>query len=160
MDSDDRERIDRSIEIDVPVRTAYNQWTQFEEFPRFMEGVERVEHLDDTTLHWVAEIGGVRKEWDAKIVRQEPDREIRWVGFGEPDNEGIVTFEPVDENRTRITVSMTIEPEGIAEKVGAKLGFVGRRIEGDLKRFKELIEGRGSETGAWRGRVPGTGTEG
>ncbi len=154
------EKIERSVEVNVPVRTAYNQWTQFEEFPRFMEGVERVQQLDDTTLHWEAEVAGVRKEWDAKIVRQEPDREIRWIGFGDADNEGAVRFEPIDDNRTRITVSMNVEPEGVAEKVGTKLGVVGRRIEGDLERFKQLIEERGTETGAWRGRVPGTGTEG
>ena len=156
------ERIQRSIEVDVPVRTAYNQWTQFEEFPRFMEGVERLEQLDDQTLHWVAEIAGVRKEWDAKIVRQEPDREIAWVGFGEPDNEGTVRFEPVDENRTNVTVSMGYDPEGFVEKAGDALGIVGRRVDGDLERFKDVIESRGTETGAWRGRIAegGTGTEG
>jgi uncharacterized membrane protein len=153
------EKIERSIEVDVPVRTAYNQWTQFEEFPRFMEGVERVQQLDDTTLRWEAEIAGVHKEWDAKIVRQEPDQEIRWMGFGEADNEGAVTFAPLDQDRTRLTVSMNIEPEGVAETVGTKLGIVGNRVEGDLERFKQLIEERGTETGAWRGSVPGSGTQ-
>jgi uncharacterized membrane protein len=153
------ERIERSVEVGVPVSTAYNQWTQFEEFPRFMAGVESVRQLDDSTLHWVAEIAGVRKEWDAKIVRQEPDREIRWMGFGEPDNEGIVTFEPLDPDRTRVNVSMGLEPEGMVEKAGEALGVVGSRVEGDLERFKDMIEERGTETGAWRGRI-GTGTEG
>jgi uncharacterized membrane protein len=154
------ERIERSVEVGVPVSTAYNQWTQFEEFPRFMAGVESVRQLDDSTLHWVAEIAGVRKEWDAKIVRQEPDREIRWMGFGEPDNEGIVTFEPLGADRTRVNVSMGLEPEGMIEKAGEALGVVGSRVEGDLERFKDMIEERGTETGAWRGRIPGTGTEG
>jgi uncharacterized membrane protein len=156
------ETIQRSIEVDVPVRTAYNQWTQFEEFPRFMEGVERLEQLDDQTLHWVAEIAGVRKEWDAKIVRQEPDREIAWAGFGEPDNEGSVRFEPLDENRTNVTVSMGYDPEGFVEKAGDALGIVGRRVDGDLARFKDMIESRGTETGAWRGRIAegGTGAQG
>ena len=156
------ERIERSIEVDVPVRTAYNQWTQFEEFPRFMEGVERVEQRDDRTLHWVAKIAGVQKEWDAKIVRQEPDREIVWVGFGEPDNEGSVRFESPGPDRTRVTVSMGYEPEGFVEKAGDALGIVERRVEGDVERFKELIESRGTETGAWRGRISDdeTATEG
>jgi uncharacterized membrane protein len=154
------ERIERSVEVGVPVSTAYNQWTQFEEFPRFMAGVESVRQLDDSTLHWVAEIAGVRKEWDAKIVRQEPDREIRWMGFGEPDNEGVVTFEPLGSDRTRVNVSMGIEPQGVVEKAGEALGVVGSRVEGDLERFKDMIEERGTETGAWRGRIPGTGTEG
>jgi uncharacterized membrane protein len=154
------QRTERSVEVNVPVRTAYNQWTQFEEFPRFMEGVEGVTQLDDSTLHWVAEVAGVRKEWDAKIVRQEPDHEIRWIGFGEPDNEGNVTFEPIGADRTRVTVSMGIETGSMVEKAGEALGVVGRRIEGDLERFKDMIEERGTETGAWRGRIPGTGTEG
>ena len=141
------ERIERTVEVEVPVRTAYNQWTQFEEFPRFMEGVERVQQLDDRRLHWVAEVAGTRKEWDAEIVRQEPDTEIRWLGFGEPDNEGVVRFEPLGTDRTRVRVSMGIEPEGVVEKAGAALGVVGRRIDNDLERFKELIEGRGAETG-------------
>ena len=148
------EKVERSIEVDVPVRTAYNQWTQFEEFPRFMEGVERVEQLDDRTLHWVAKVASVHKEWDAKIVRQEPDREIAWVGFGEPDNEGSVRFEPLGPDRTRVTVSMSYHPDTFVEKAGDALGIVGRRIDGDLERFKEMIESRGTETGAWRGRIP------
>jgi uncharacterized membrane protein len=154
------ERIERSVEVDVPVRTAYDQWTQFEEFPRFMQGVESVRQLDDSSLHWVAEVAGVRKEWDAKIVRQEPDSEIRWTGFGEPDNEGIVTFESLGGDRTRVSVSMGIEPEGMVEKAGEALGVIGSRIDGDLERFKEMIEARGTATGAWRGRIPDTGTEG
>jgi uncharacterized membrane protein len=156
------ERIERSVEVDVPVRTAYDRWTRFEEFPRFMKGVERVDQLDDNTLHWIVEIGGVRKEWDAKIVRQEPDREIRWVGFGQPDNEGAVTFEPSGSERTRVTVSMGFEPEGLVEKAGDALGIVAARVEGDVQRFKDMIEERSTETGAWRGRIAqgGTGTEG
>jgi uncharacterized membrane protein len=143
----------KSIEVDVPVTTAYNQWTQFEEFPQFMEGVESVTQLDDRRLHWVAEIAGTRREWDAEIVDQEPDRRIAWRSIDGTGNAGIVTFQPAGEAKTQISLELDVEPEGLVEKIGDKLGFVAKQAEGDLKRFKELIESRGVETGAWRGEV-------
>ncbi len=146
-------RYDKSIEVDVPVRTAYNQWTQFEEFPRFMDGVEEVTQLDDTRLHWVANISGQRKEWHAKITEQIPDQRIAWRSEEGEMNGGMVTFEPMGNNRTRINLTMEYEPEGFAENIGDALGFVSRQVDGDLDRFKEFIESRGVETGSWRGTV-------
>jgi uncharacterized membrane protein len=141
----------KSIVVDRPVTTVYNQWTQFEEFPQFMEGVERVVQLDDRRLHWVAEIAGTRREWDAEIVDQEPDRRIAWRSIDGTPNGGVVTFEP-EGDRTRVNLDLDVEPQGALEKVGDKLGFVSKQAEGDLKRFKKFIESRGTETGAWRGR--------
>ena len=143
----------KSIEIDLPVRTVYNQWTQFEDFPHFMEGVERVTQLDDRRLHGVTEIAGTREEWDAEIVDQEPDRRISWRSTSGTSNDGVVAFQPIGPNSTRVTLDLDVEPEGLKEKAGKKLGFVSKQVEGDLKRFKEFIESRGAETGAWRGRV-------
>jgi uncharacterized membrane protein len=145
--------VNESIEIDVPVSTAYNQWTQFEEFPKFMEGVESIRQVDDTHLHWVAELGGQRHEWDAEITEQEPDRVIAWRALEGKYNSGRVRFEPLDESRTRIDVELMWEPEGIKEELGSALGADSRRVKGDLERFKELVESRGVETGAWRGAV-------
>ena len=145
--------IEKAIDVDVPVRIAYNQWTQFEEFPRFMEGVEEVRQNDDTTLHWVAEVGGKKKEWDANITEQIPDQRIAWRTVAGDANGGVVTFHKVDDNRTRITLQMEYEPEGFVESIGDKLGFMSRRVQGDLERFKRFIETRGQETGAWRGTV-------
>ncbi len=145
--------IEQSIEVDVPVRTAYDQWTQFEEFPRFMSGVEEVRQLDDTRLHWVADIGGKRQEWDAKIIDQVPDQRIAWQAVTGKKNGGVVTFHRIDENTTRVTVQMDFEPEGPVEGVGDALGVPERRVKGDLEKFKEFIESRGVETGAWRGEV-------
>jgi uncharacterized membrane protein len=145
--------IEESIEVDVPVRTAYNQWTQFEEFPKFMEGVEFVRQLDDTHLHWKAEIWGKVKEWDAEITEQHPDERVAWTNTDGARNAGAVTFHRVDESKTRIMLQLDVEPEGPAEKVGELLGVVRRRVTSDLERFKEFIESRGSETGAWRGDV-------
>lgn len=147
--------IEQSIEVDVPVRTAYNQWTQFEEFPQFMEGVERVEQRTDTMTHWVTKIAGVSREFDAQIVEQEPDRVVRWRSVDGPQNEGTVRFEPVDEKRTRVSLRLDFDPEGIVEKAGDVLGVVRMRTKGDLERFKRFIEERGTETGAWRGDVQG-----
>jgi uncharacterized membrane protein len=141
----------QSIQIDLPVSAVYNQWTQFEDFPHFMEGVERVTQLDDKRLHWVAEIAGSREEWDA--VDQEPDRRISWRSTGGTKNDGVVAFQPIGPSSTRVTLDLDIEPQGLKEKVGEKLGFVSKQVEGDLKRFKEFIESRGVETGAWRGRI-------
>jgi uncharacterized membrane protein len=145
--------VNESIEVDVPVSTAYNQWTQFEEFPKFMEGVESVRQLDDTHLHWVAELGGQRHEWDAEITEQEPDRVIAWRARDGKYNSGRVRFEPLGEGRTRVDVELMWEPEGIKEELGSALGADSRRVKGDLERFKELVERRGVETGAWRGEV-------
>jgi uncharacterized membrane protein len=146
-------RVEESIDVNVPVTTAYNQWTQFEEFPQFMEGVESVTQIDDTHLHWVAEIGGQRHEWDAEITRQEPDREVAWRALDGHDNSGVVTFEPLGDNETRIRVVMEHEAEGLTETLGSALGADSRLVKGDLERFKELIESRGVESGAWRGEV-------
>jgi uncharacterized membrane protein len=142
--------IDESIEVEVPVSTAYNQWTQFEEFPLFMEGVDDVRQLDDTRLHWVATIGGRTAEWDAKILEQHPDRQISWISEDGKQNRGTVTFESLGENRTLVRLSLGYQAEGFVEAVGSAAGLDRRRIEADLMRFKELIEARGTETGAWR----------
>jgi uncharacterized membrane protein len=141
----------KSIVVDRPVTTVYNQWTQFEEFPEFMEGVEQVTQLDDRRLHWVAEIAGTRREWEAEIVAQEPDRRIAWRSIDGTPNGGIVTFQP-EGGGTRVSLDLEVEPQGALEKIGDKLGFVSKQAEGDLKRFKEFIESRGTETGGWRGR--------
>lgn len=145
--------IESSIDIDLPVPTVYNQWTQFEDFPHFMEGIEKVRQLDDETLHWEADIAGQRREWTARIVQQEPDMRIAWRSESGALNAGVVTFHKLDDDRTRVTLQMEFEPEGFTEAVGDALGFVRRRAEGDLERFKQFIEDRGRETGAWRGRI-------
>lgn len=143
----------KSIDVNVPVRTAYNQWTQFEEFPRFMDNIERVEQLDDTTLRWVANIDGQEETWTARITEQVPDERIAWRGDGDATNAGVVTFHRLDEGKTRVTLQMAYEPEGMIESLGAALGFVDRNIQGDLENFRDMIEARGHETGAWRGEV-------
>jgi uncharacterized membrane protein len=147
--------VNETIEVDVPLRTAYNQWTQFETFPQFMENVESVTQLDDTRLRWVAEIGGETREWQAEIHDQEPDRRIAWRSIDADGPSGIVTFDSLDAERSRISVEFDWEPEGAKEQVGSALGFDSRQVKSDLKRFKELIESRGFETGAWRGEVRG-----
>lgn len=147
------ETIEKSIDINVPLRTAYNQWTQFETFPHFMEGVESVKQLDDTHLHWVANVGGDRKEWKARITEQIPDQHIAWHSEGGEFTAGAASFQPLGTDRTRLTVRMNYEPHGVTEKIGDMLGMVSRRVEGDLKRFKDFIEARGHETGGWRGTV-------
>jgi uncharacterized membrane protein len=144
--------ISAAVEVGVPVPVAYNQWTQFEEFPQFMEGVLEVRQLDDKTTHWVAEIGGEREEWDAEIVEQEPDRLIAWRGIGGANHHGRVSFEPADEG-TRVSVQMEWQPSGMKESAGAVLGLDERQVEKDLERFKELVENRGVPTGAWRGEI-------
>jgi uncharacterized membrane protein len=142
-----------SIDVDVPVRTAYDQWTQFEEFPRFMEGVEQVEQLDDTTLRWTAQIAGVRKSWTAEITEQTPDQRIAWNATEGAENAGVVTFHRLDDQKARVTLQLDVEPEGPVESAGDALGFVQRRAKGDMERFKTFIEQRGAATGAWRGEV-------
>lgn len=145
--------IEKSIEINVPVKTAYNQWTQFEDFPRFMEGVEQVRQIDDKHLHWKASIGGTQKEWDAVITEQIPDQRISWMSQGGSKNGGVIIFSKVSENKSTLSLRLEYEPEGAAEKIGDTVGVVSRRVEGDLQRFKDFIESRGQETGAWRGKV-------
>jgi uncharacterized membrane protein len=145
--------VKETIEGNVPVSTAYNQWTQFEEFPMFMENVESITQLDDTHLRWVAEIGGKREEWKAEITHQEPDRVIAWRSIEGRENSGRVEFEPLGPDRTKIEVTMTWEPEGFVEAAADKVGVSDRAVKVDLERFKELIESRGAETGAWRGEV-------
>lgn len=145
--------IEESIEIDVPVRQAYDQWTQFESFPQFMEGVKQVRQVDDTHLHWVADIGGVRREWDAEITEQHPDERVAWRAREGTDNAGVVTFHKLAGNKTKVMLQLEFDPQGFTEVAGDKLGFVKRRAAGDLERFKDFIEHRGSATGAWRGEV-------
>jgi uncharacterized membrane protein len=142
-----------TIEVDVPVRTAYNQWTQFEEFPTFMDGVERVEQLDDTHLRWHGSIGGKDEEWTTEITEQVPDQRIAWKTTAGTGPDGVVTFHRLEDQRCKVTVQMDYEPEGVTEKAGSALGLDSRRVSGDLERFKERIESRGVESGAWRGEV-------
>jgi uncharacterized membrane protein len=146
-------RVEKTIEVDVPVHTAYNQWTQFEDFPRFMEGVHEVRQLDNTHLRWRAEVGGKEQEWDAEIREQVPDEKIIWCSLQGDENAGMVKFDALGDNRTRVHLEMSYDPEGFTETVGDKLGFMSRRVAGDLERFKDFIEARGAETGAWRGQV-------
>ena len=145
--------IEKSIEINVPVRTAYNQWTQFEDFPRFMEGVKHVKQLDETHLHWKAEIGGKEKEWDAEITEQIPDTRIAWRSRDGAQNAGVVTFHRLSDSTSKVMLQMEYDPDGVLENVGDVAGMVSQRVVGDLERFKRYIESRGQETGAWRGTV-------
>ena len=145
-----------SIDVEVPVRTAYDQWTQFEEFPRFMDGIETVRQLDDTHLEWTADIKGVRKHWQAEITEQTPDQRIAWKATEGATNAGVVTFHRLDDRKSRVTLQLDVEPAGAVESVGDALGFVQRRAAGDLERFKTFIEERGAATGAWRGEVEQT----
>ena len=145
--------IEQSIEVNAPLRAVYNQWTQFEDFPRFMEGVKEVRQVDDKRLHWRAVIGGKEKEWDAEIVEQRPDERIAWTSRGGVRNAGVVTFHRLDDQRTKVMLQVDYEPEGVVESVGDALGVVSARVKGDLERFKEFIERRGRETGAWRGAI-------
>jgi uncharacterized membrane protein len=142
-----------SITVDCPISTVYNQWTQFEEFPRFMEGVKSVRQIDDTHLHWVAEISGKQREWDAEIVEQRPEQVIAWRSLDGQYNSGRVLFERIDDSTTKVTVEMEHEADGMVEALGAAIGSDSRQVKKDLERFKELVETRGAETGAWRGEV-------
>ncbi|OLT55234.1 SRPBCC family protein [Cellulosimicrobium sp. CUA-896] len=145
--------VTQSIDVAVPVRTAYDQWTQFEEFPRFMEGVEEIRQLDATHTHWRTKIGGVEREFDATITEQHPDERVAWNSTSGPDHAGVVTFHKLADAETRVTVQLDWSPEGVVEKAGDALQLDERRVKGDLGRFKEYIESRGVETGAWRGDV-------
>ena len=143
----------RSIDLDVPVRTAYDQWTQFEEFPKFMEGVKQVDQLTPTTLAWTASVAGKDRSWTAEITEQTPDQRIAWRATSGAENAGVVTFHRLDDDRSRVTLQLDVEPDGALETAGDALGFVERRAAGDLERFKEYIESRGVATGAWRGAI-------
>jgi uncharacterized membrane protein len=145
--------VTESVDVAVPVRTAYNQWTQFEEFPRFMAGVQEVRQVSDTLTHWKTEIGGVEREFDAKITEQIPDERVAWTSTGGVRQAGVVTFHRLDDTHSRVTAQMEFEPQGAVEQAADKLGAVTHRVKGDLKRFKEFIESRGAESGAWRGEV-------
>ena len=145
--------LEQSIDVNVPVRTAYDQWTQFEEFPRFMEGVREVRQLDDKRLAWCAEVGGKEKRWEAEITEQIPDARIAWRSRTGANNGGVVTFHRLDAQKTRIMLQLDYDPEGVVENVGDAVGVVSSRVRGDLARFKDFIEQRGRETGAWRGSI-------
>ena len=142
-----------SIEIDVPVTTAYNQWTQFESFPQFMEGVEEVRQTSDTMTHWKVEIAGVTREFDAEITEQHPDERVAWRSVDGTSHAGVVTFHTLSDTRSKVMLQLDVDADGVVEKAGEALGFVERRLKGDLGRFKEFIEGQGVETGPWRGHV-------
>lgn len=147
-------QVEESIEVGVPVHTAYDQWTQFETFPAFMSGVDRIEQRTDTLTHWVTSVNGVRREFDAEITEQIPDERVAWTTVsGEARQAGVVTFHRLDDSHTKVMLQMEFQPEGVTETVGDKLGFVKRQTKGDLERFKEFIEERGMETGGWRGVV-------
>jgi len=145
--------IEKSVEVEAPLRATYNQWTQFEEFPSFMDGIQEVRQLDDTHLHWVASIGGQQHEWDAEITEQKPDEKVAWRNVDGKENAGVVTFHRIDDATTRVMVQLDYVPEGIVEKLGDAIGAPDRRVAGDLDRFKQLIETRGAESGGWRGEV-------
>jgi hypothetical protein len=156
-------RVEKSIQVDVPVTTAYNQWTQFEDFPAFMGGVKEVRQLDDRRLHWVAEIAGVRREWEASVLEQVPDQKVAWAATAGATNAGAVRFEPAGAGSTVVYLTLEYEPEGVVEQVGDKLGIVERQVTSDLERFKALVEDQGYATGAWRGSInagAGVGTPG
>jgi uncharacterized membrane protein len=146
-------KIKQSIDVNVPVTTAYNQWTQFEEFPKFMDGVKEIRQLDDKRLEWTAEINGKELKWTAEIAEQEPDQRVAWHSTSGRQNAGAVSFEPLGDDRTRVTLEMNWQPEGVVEKAGDALGFDDRQVRGDLERYKKFIESRGAETGAWRGEI-------
>jgi uncharacterized membrane protein len=145
--------IEQSVEVKVPVTTAYNQWTQFEEFPKFMEGVDRIEQVTPTRTHWKTSIAGVHREFDAEIDEQHPDERVAWHTLDKPRQAGVVTFHRIDDGTTRVMLQMDFDPEGVAEQAGDKLHIVESRVKGDLRRFKDFIESRGQATGGWRGDV-------
>ena len=148
-------RIEKDIVVDVPVTAAYDQWTQFESFPEFMEGVKEVVQLDEKRLRWLAEIAGKNEEWEAEITDQVPDRHIAWRSVTGAANAGSVMFQPAGDGQTKVTLALTYEPRDATEKVGDALGFLERRVTGDLEHFKKFIESRGAPTGAWRGEIHG-----
>ncbi|WP_335987978.1 SRPBCC family protein [Glycomyces sp. MUSA5-2] len=145
--------ITESVDVEVPVSTAYNQWTQFETFPSFMEGVDEVQQIGETLTHWRMSIGGVAREFDAAITEQHPDERVAWKSISGPAHAGVVTFHRLDDDHTRVTAQMEIDPDGFAETVADKAGFLTHRVKGDMQRFKFYIEDRGTESGGWRGEV-------
>ena len=145
--------VQESVDVDVPIRVAYDQWTQFESFPKFMGGVERITQLDDTRTHWVTNIDGVKREFDAEITEQHADHRIAWNSTTGTSHAGVVTFHRLDDEKSRVMLQLDSEPEGVVEKAGDALGILKRRVKGDLERFKALIEGQGEASGAWRGEV-------
>jgi uncharacterized membrane protein len=152
--------IEKTIDVQAPVSRAYNQWTQFESFPSFMDGVERVRQVNPTRTHWEINIGGVRREFDAEITEQHPDERVAWKSIDGQEHGGVVTFHRLDEKNTRVSLQMEYHPDTLTEKAGAALGIVGHRVQADLERFKNFIENRGQETGGWRGDVPRTPQQG
>jgi len=150
-------QVTKSVLVNVPVSRAYNQWTQFEDFPQFMSGIQSVTQLSDNRLDWVAEIAGVKRQWEAKILEQVPDRKVAWAATQGATNAGSVTFEDLGGDQTSVTLFLEYEPEGVVEKAGDALNIVERQAEGDLERFKTFIESEGYATGAWRGSVQGSG---
>ena len=150
-------QVTKSILVNVPVSRAYNQWTQFEDFPQFMSGIQSVTQLSDNRLDWVAEIAGVKRQWEAKILEQVPDHKVAWAATQGATNAGSVTFEDLGGDQTSVTLFLEYEPEGLVEKAGDALNIVERQAEGDLDRFKAFIESEGYATGAWRGSVQGDG---
>ena len=145
--------VEESIDVRAPLSTVYNQWTQFEEFPKFMEGVESVTQMSDSTLHWVAEIGGQHREWDARITEQKPDERIAWKSTNGTGNAGVVTFHRIADNTTRVMLQLEVYRPDWKEKAAELTGMIKRQVKKDLERFKEFIESRGRETGAWRGEI-------
>jgi uncharacterized membrane protein len=145
--------VERSIEVDVPLSVAYNQWTQFEDFPRFMEGVEEIRQINESHLFWRVKLAGVTREFHAEIVEQRPDERIAWRSSEGVMHAGVATFQRIDADRTRVMVQIREEPDGVTERVGEALGMLDRRVNGDLERFKAMLEARGSETGAWREQI-------
>jgi uncharacterized membrane protein len=145
--------VTQSIDVDVDVTTAYNQWTQFESFPKFMDGVEQIKQTDDTHLHWKTSVGGVTREFDTEITEQHPDERVAWKSTDGTTHAGVVTFHKLNDQTSRVTAQIDWQPEGLVEKAGAALGVDDHRVKGDLKRFKSFIEQRGAETGEWRGDV-------
>jgi len=145
--------VTESVDVEVPIKVAYDQWTQFESFPKFMDGVEEIRQIDDTHTHWVVKVAGVTREFDATITEQHPEERVAWRADDGPNHAGVVTFHRLDDNSTRVTAQMDIDPEGFVENVADKAGILDRRVKADMKRFKEFIEGRDSATGSWRGDV-------
>jgi uncharacterized membrane protein len=142
-----------SVDVNRPIDVVYNQWTQFESFPEFMEGVERIDQRDDTHLHWVIKVGGISREFDATVTEQHPEERVAWKSDSGPDHAGVVTFHRLDDDNTRVTTQMDVDPEGFVENVADKLGILKARVSGDLERFKKFIESKPTETGGWRGDV-------
>lgn len=146
--------ITAALDVNRPIRTVYNQWTQFESFPQFMAGVERVDQRDDTHLHWTIKVGPSTREFDATITEQHPEERVAWKSDAGPRHGGVVTFHKIDDNTTRVTTQMDIDPEGFVENVADKLNILDHRVHADLKRFKQFLESQPTETGGWRGDVP------